>query len=116
VSHLSIDWTTVLKDPVGLAAFALFLVFAVRAAALRRSEKSLLFRLRLLMAVVCLVGGLGLAYLRERKAAGNSTIQQSSGAGSPNVQGVQGDVNITVDQSVGGQSSPPPESPKKKTQ
>jgi len=65
-----------------------------------------------------LTGGLTLAYLKRPPQAAPQTIsppaaqstpktqtnlvdQKSTGAGSPNVQGVQGDVTINVDQSSG---------------
>lgn len=70
------------------------------------------------MAVITLVGGLCLSYSRVSTPPGptsqngmappptphqvNQQIQQTtSGPGSPAVQGVQGDVTITVDQSSG---------------
>jgi len=67
---------------------------------------------------VALIGGLALAYVQAPKPVApsvqtskpaaptrqqtNQQVQQTStGEGSPNVQGVQGDVTITVDQSKG---------------
>jgi hypothetical protein len=69
------------------------------------------------MVALCLLGGLGLAYLREHREQKVGLIRQSSsGDGSPNVQGVQGDVTITVDQSGAKQSTDTNKAPKKNTE
>jgi hypothetical protein len=79
-------------------------------------------------AIAALIGGLTLSYIRvpktlapsaqTRKAPAqqqtNQVQQTSSGPGSPNVQGVQGNITITVDQSTG--QTNPPKSAEKKTE
>ena len=111
------DWSKVVTEPLGLAGFALFLVFGVLARAKRNDERRWLGPLASAMAVVALVGGLTLAYLKTSRIVAaqpppavpvatqkqtNSEVKQTTtGPGSPAVQGVQGDVTITVDQSSG---------------
>jgi hypothetical protein len=112
------DWTKVVTEPLGLAGFALFLVFGVLSRVKRDDERKWLGPLAMAMAIVALSGGLTLAYLKRppqaapqvttppaglttSKTQTNQVEQTSTGAGSPNVQGVQGDVTISVDQSSG---------------
>lgn len=111
------DWTKVVTEPLGLAGFALFLVFGVFSRIKRDNERKWLGPLAMAMAILALTGGLTLAYLKRAPQAAppvttapagstsktqtNQVQQTSTGAGSPNVQGVQGDVTITVDQSSG---------------
>lgn len=135
-----LDWTSVVTQPLGLAGFALFLIFGLLARLKRRDERRWLAPLAAGMAVLALAGGMILAYLKtpapiptsppQTKAAPASSQQQtnqvqqtSSGPGSPNVQGVQGNVTITVDQSSGkaaGKGTEPtkaaPQPPEKKSQ
>jgi hypothetical protein len=112
------EWTKVVTHPLGLAGFVLFLVFGYLAKTKRRDERRWLSPVAFAIAAVALIGGLVLAYVEVSKPVPpsvqtskpqaptqqqtNQQIQQTStGAGSPNVQGVQGDVTITVDQSKG---------------
>src|ERR1019366_4327209 len=108
------EWTKVVTQPLGLAGFGLFLFFSFVAGVRRNDERLWLSRAAAILAVLALFGGLFLAYkqisksspspIQERSAQqqSNGTVQQrSTGPGSPNVQGVQGDVTITVDQSAG---------------
>jgi hypothetical protein len=113
------EWTKILTHPLGLTGFALFLVFGLFAKLKRRDEQRWLFMCAVVMAFIALVGGLSLAYVQMRSASattispakpgpspaplqdGGNTQQVSTGAGSPNVKGVNGDVNITIDQSSG---------------
>jgi hypothetical protein len=112
------EWTKVVMHPLGLAGFALFLVFSLLAKLKRRNERRWLFPAMIAMAGIALLGGLGLAYTQLQGSSAavvaqpsptptpvqrqvNQGLQRSSGPGSPNVQGVQGDVTITVDQSSG---------------
>jgi hypothetical protein len=105
-------WTNVVTQPLGLAGFALFLVFGYLARAKSKDERRWLSPVAMIVAVMALAGGLVLAYLQTPKPAApvvktaapatqqNTQVQQTtSGPGSPAVQGVQGDVTITVDQS-----------------
>ncbi len=112
------DWTKVVTDPLGLAGFALFLVFGVLSQVKRDEERKWMGPLAMAMAILALTGGLTLTYLKRPlqaapqvttapaglttpKTQTNKVEQTSTGAGSPNVQGVQGDVTISVDQSSG---------------
>ncbi len=58
------EWTKVVTEPLGLAGFALFLVFGVLARIKRDDERRWLGPLAMAMAVVALTGGLALAYLK----------------------------------------------------
>jgi hypothetical protein len=124
-------WTKAVTEPLGLAGFALFLVFGVLSRIKRDDERRWLGPLAMAMAVVALTGGLALAYLKSPPQAAPQIIaapaaqsapktqtklvdQKSTGAGSPNVQDVNGDVTIDVDQSSGTWKEKPP--PKKKAE
>ena len=110
-------WIKVVTEPLGLAGFALFLIFGYLAKAKRRDERRWLSPAAFAIAAVALIGGLIISYVKVRPPAPvtpsvetsrpaapveqqtNQQIQQTSiGHGSPNVQGVQGNVTITVDQ------------------
>jgi hypothetical protein len=112
------EWTKVVTNPLGLAGFALFLIFGYLAKAKRNDERRWLSPVAIAIAAVALIGGLLLAYVQIPKPVPpsvqtskpvapiqqqtNQQVQQTStGEGSPNVQGVQGNVTITVDQSTG---------------
>lgn len=112
------DWAKVLTEPLGLAGFALFLVFGALSRIKRDKERRWFGPLAMAMAVLALTGGLTLAYLKRPPQAAPQTVpapaaqpasktqtnvveQTTTGAGSPAVQGVQGDVTISVDQSSG---------------
>jgi len=131
------EWTKVVTHPLGLAGFVLFLVFGYLANAKRQDEHRWLSPVAFAIAAVALIGGLVLAYVEVSKPVPpsvqtnkpavpsqqqtNQQVQQTStGAGSPNVQGVQGDVTITVDQSTGKTSTetkkPPEKKPKQESQ
>jgi hypothetical protein len=120
------EWTKVVTDPLGLVGFALFLVFAYLARVKKSKQHRWIVPSAMIMASVALVGGLTLAYYRVHAAAKpsaqpspapvkqRSVQQKSSGPGSPNVQGVEGDVTITVDQSSGDIKSETKAPPQKK--
>lgn len=136
----TIEWTKVLIHPLGLTGYALFTLFGALARAKRKDERRWILPAALVSAGVALLGGLGLALRDVDHKPRETTISQpqpkpspvstqqndhvtqtSSGSGSPNVQGVQGDVTITVDQSGG--TTPktptrakPPKTPQSKTQ
>jgi hypothetical protein len=107
------EWTKVVSNPLGLAGFALFLVFAYLAKVKRADERRWLSPVAVLVAVAALLGGLLIAYAQIPKAAppaqtnGASPSAQtpgrveqiSTGEGSPNIQGVQGNITLTIDQS-----------------
>jgi hypothetical protein len=128
------EWVKVVTNPLGLAGFALFLVFAFLAKVKGKNSPRWPALVAVTMAVVALVGGLALAYRQgsspspaqtqpgpppaPAKQQTNQKIEQTtSGPGSPAVQGVQGDVNITVDQSSSSgkpQNPAPAKAPKNK--
>ena len=58
------DWTKVVTEPLGLAGFALFLVFGVLARVKKQDERRWLGPLASGMAVLALLGGLTLAYVK----------------------------------------------------
>ena len=105
-------WTKVLTHPLGLAGFALYLVFRILAYTKRRDERRWLARSFAAAAVLTLIAGLGLAYLQVPRAPSSSQqqtnqVQQStSGPGSPAVQSVQGNVTVNVDQSAAKSDDP----------
>jgi hypothetical protein len=117
------EWTKVVTDPLGLAGFALFLVFGCLAKMKQSSERRWMAPLAVSAAILTLAGGLTLSYFRTAKSAPpvvqtdkkpaptqvNQVQQSSTGPGSPNVQGVNGNVVITVDQSGETSTKKPPE-------
>src|SRR5205809_340171 len=127
----AIDWTRVLTHPLGLVGYVLFLLFGLVAGLKRRDERRWILPAALVAAGVALLGGLDLAFRDVDHKAHEAVIAQpattsspaskqqnthvsqtSSGAGSPNVQGVQGDVTITGDQS--GNKTPKTQAPRAK--
>jgi hypothetical protein len=123
------EWAKVVVNPLGLAGFALFLIFlSLLRMTRKRAGQRWLVTVFIVSALVCLFGGLGLSY-KEISRSSNASEQKSrpepqlrqdtkqvqqntTGAGSPAVQGVQGDVNLTIDQSSG--KSQPQKEPGKK--
>jgi hypothetical protein len=107
------EWTKVVTHPLGLVGFVLFLVFGLLARLKRVNERRWLFPAMIAMSAGALLGGLGLAYVQLRGSSSTAAAapipapkavkvsQKSSGAGSPNVQDVKGNVTINVDQSSG---------------
>jgi hypothetical protein len=116
------EWLKVVTDPLGLAGFALFILFGYAAKVKRSDERRWLSPLAAFAGIAALIGGLAIGYVRVPKAAvpsaqtgivpaqqqTNRVQQTSSGAGSPNVQGVQGNVTIRVDQTADATKSPTP--------
>lgn len=110
-------WAKVTTEPLGLAGFALFLIFSYIGRVNRHDKRKWLPVVAFTCAAATLVGGFVLAYVQAVKPVPsphsgdvpanaapqepNQVDQKSTGAGSPNVQGVHGDVTITVDQSSG---------------
>jgi hypothetical protein len=103
----------------------LFLVFGYLAKVNKSDERRWLAPVAAFAALSALVGGLTLAYLQipkpvppsaqtntppeAKQRQTDSHVQQTStGQGSPNVQGVQGDVTVTVDQSKDKTEAPKP--------
>jgi hypothetical protein len=127
-------WTQVVTHPLGLAGFVLFLIFGYLARSKRQDEHRWLAPVAFAIAAGALIGGLFLAYVQVPKpvppsvqisqppaAAPQQTNQQvqqtSTGNGSPNLQGVQGDVTITVDQNgkTTTTKTSPPKDPQQKS-
>ena len=110
------SWTKVVMQPLGLAGFALFLVFGLIANRKRKAPHNWLFPAALGMAVLALIGGISLSYVQmtQRAAAASKATppsqvkveQKSSGACSPNIADVKGDVTYTVDGSACAQAAP----------
>jgi hypothetical protein len=117
MSNPSVEWTKVLIHPFGLVGYVLFLVFGFVARAKRRDEKRWLYPSALAAAGIVLIGALEFAYLQvERKNDPKTTAlpaptriptqqqqndhirQNTTGANSPNVQGVQGGT-VSIDYS-----------------
>ena len=109
------EWVKVVTQPLGLVGFGLFLVFGYLAKVKSQDERRWLSPVAIAFAAIALVGGLALAYVQIPKPPPPAVLtgpppapapqqsnqgvkQSSSGNGSPNIQGVQGDVTITVDQ------------------
>jgi hypothetical protein len=118
---MSINWDKAVTDPIGLAGFALSLLFGVVALVVKRRKPSSAWIVPtgLILATVCILGGLGLAWQRQAHSspaphipsasAATPTIQkmdlhdihQNTNCG-PAVAGVQGDV--TIDSNSSGNS------------
>ena len=121
------DWTSVVSHPLGVVAFTLALVFGVAGVKLQGRQRPWFLPTALVLAAFTLLGCLYLAHrqiLAEKvpiknfpTAASEQTSltpaklkgqtpntaptmshQETHGSGSPAVQGVHGDVKITVDQ------------------
>lgn len=117
---MSVPWEKVITDPLGFSGYALFLVFGL-VTLLARQQKpkhEWIVPVGIVLAAVCLIGGLVLAYRRQpvapvalpNVAAPKSSMQidkvdQKVDNGNA-VTGVQGDVTIT--------SNPPPKGSKPK--
>lgn len=128
------EWIKVITDPMGLAGFALFLVFTFLA---RKGKKpAWLAAGAFAMACVALAGGLTLAYFRVRTSPNPASTtapstasqpssapgtvnqqaigeikQESSGAGAVNSAGMQGG-SVTVNNAP---ANPTPTSPQEKS-
>jgi hypothetical protein len=88
-------WIDVVTDPLGLAGFALFLVFTVLTRLRKENRPSWLTPVFIVMAFVSLIGGIWLASINRE--SNNITIRQvTHGDKSPAVTGVTGDVTITI--------------------
>src|SRR5260221_10110187 len=102
------EWIRVVTQPLGLVGFGLFLVFGYLAKVKQKDERRWLSPIAVAFAAIALIGGLALAYVQTPKPSvstiqtgtsqapsqqqTNQVQQSSGGGGSPNVQGVQGDV------------------------
>ena len=116
------EWTKVIVHPMGLAGFALFLVFGYLARVRREKGPRWLPTAAISLAAVALLAGLALGWTQVNNDAHRdakskpepkgpqATIncpqvkQESTGAGSPNFNCVAGDMTVTIDQSSKGTS------------
>ena len=97
-------WIDVVTQPLGLAGFALFLVFAVFTGRRGGPANDPLRWLLAAVAVVALAGGLSLSYLQMPKPTAegaapetpSSVNQTTGGTGSPAIANVKGNVSIGV--------------------
>ena len=101
------SWINVVTTPLGLAGFALFLVFGLLAKMSHTKGKPWFPVAAVAMAFVALIGGIALSWVQieddqEKSTAATSTpattqsIQITHGDNSPPVQNVEGDVTITI--------------------
>jgi hypothetical protein len=108
-------WTKVVTSPLGLAGFALFLIFTFLGS--KKRKPSWLPFGAYGMAAVALIGGLFLAYRGERQKEARApeqrigTVQQSLSGTGANTAGVQGSVTTTIVGPVTQPGSPPPPQP-----
>jgi len=116
------EWVKVVTDQLGLAGFALFLVFGALAALKHRGERKWFAGGALAAAFVALAGGLFLGYTRSAQSshvasgvsvdaksppgtpavAAPASVKETHGAGSPIIENVGRDVTLTIDQSAHG--------------
>ena len=104
---MAIPSEKILTDPLGLAGYALFLVFGVITLILRKRQKKhqWLVPTGAVLACLCVVAGLSLAFLRESRlkpppvapvqSMHIDSVEQTVTSGSA-VTGVQG--NVTIDE------------------
>jgi hypothetical protein len=105
-----LSWVNVVTDPLGLAGFALFLVFGVLAKLSRTRGQTWLAISAVSMAAIALIGGLLLSWQRSDIAQQQSTMvpafseqplgeasQTTYGEKSPAVQNIEGNVTINID-------------------
>ena len=96
-------WIEVVRDPLGLAAFALALLFSLLGAyfKLRKSPSLVAFRMACVAAIVAVAGGVTIGVLKATASAEQtlptSRVEQTTeGSGSPAIANTQGDVNVTI--------------------
>jgi len=95
------DWTKVVTHPLGLAGFALFLVFSLVARVKRRDERRWIFPVSLVMAVLALGGGLSLAYRQSKNnPAAVIQINTDRGVNINNANGGTYNIDQSTDKSV----------------
>ncbi len=96
------EWVKVVVQPLGLAGFALFLVFGLIARSKRAGERRWLSVTAAVMACAALIGGMALAFVKERGAAAKPAAPQvqsiqTNGSASPVFVGT-GSVTYTANQ------------------
>ncbi len=112
------EWAKVVTSPLGLAGFALFLLFGLLGRTKRQEDQRRLRRIAIFAALTCLVGGFVLSYIQVTHVPAPSTREQAppqssqgqenkdvqqntTGPGSPAIQGVQGNVTVNTHQDSG---------------
>ena len=103
------SWVNVVTDPLGLAGFALFLVFGALAKIGRSRNKAWLFVAAISLAAIALIGGMILSWQKSEvnqqpaSTVPTTTTQPPGEASqityekqSPAVQNVQGGVTINI--------------------
>ena len=100
-------WVTVVTNPLGLAGFALFLVFSTLGRLTKRKRFLWASPAAFVLALIALVGGLYLSYRRISSSSSSVTPpntqqigtiqQQNQGSKDVNVGGVQGNVTVDID-------------------
>lgn len=98
-------WSELVTHPLGIAAFALVLLFSllvkVREPAWLRK---IIVSMAVILATLVVGGGLFLAYKQESREKAQPTLypgkieQRTTGDNSPPVAGVEGNVNIEIEQ------------------
>lgn len=111
------SWIKVVTHPLGLAGFALFLVFSFLGKSRQRKKPTWIAPSAFAMAFITLVGGMALAYLQSSRPPAMSggqqigTIEQTTNGGSsPNIAGVQGG-DVSVSTTAPSTSGPSPSGP-----
>src|SRR5437868_6322856 len=107
------DWSKVVTEPLGLAGFALFLVFGFLSKLKRKDERRWLAPTAAAMGVAALAGGMVLSYFKASQSSAHGAsqiqvnqIQQTTTApDSPVFQGVQGNVTVNNQSSSSNQGS-----------
>lgn len=130
------DWTKVVTQPIGLAGFALFVVFGLLAKT--KKKPTWLVAGFFALASVALIGGLAIGYFEVQHgnppshskavsslpsktnpepAQSNQQVigeinQNSTGTGAVNAGGVQGQVTVTIPPAEQSSDKPTPKKPK----
>jgi hypothetical protein len=126
MANSAVEWTKILVHPLGLVGYVLSLLFGSLSRVRRRDERRWILPLTLALAIIALLGGLGLAY-RDVSGKVRQTVivpapkpeptlqqqndhpqQSSTGNNSPNLQGIQGNVKLAYgeDSTTEAQKSP----------
>jgi hypothetical protein len=111
------EWAKVITHPLGLAGFTLFIVFSLLIRRTTNRQPRWLKVIFTTMALIALIGGLFLAYERNKAEISTASQEQTlkspqsskepeavtielttKGPNSPAVAGVKGDVKITIEQ------------------
>jgi hypothetical protein len=100
LSIVADNWKSIVMDPLGIAAFALFIVFLSLSALKQDKGRVLALWVFLLMAVISLCGGLGLAYKKIEKQVDAKAIVKPKESAKSNVS-AKSKESIKSERSVG---------------